>query len=116
MNHDVATFSNLGLLLFFFLLARFHLDFDFSGAYTLALAFHVPLLSFLRFGEILIDVLDCEEWPCDVVVVSNCFESRAFCRETSRGVKIADGELNAWHVIDIVDVLSWVRAAIQQYT
>ena len=55
---------------------------------------HVPLLRFLRFGEVLVDIFDSDQWPANKVALADCVEPSSFCWETAACMDESDALFN----------------------
>ncbi len=55
---------------------------NFSGADSLTLATHMPLLSLLGSREKFHDIFDIDEWPGEIIAVADGLEPRGFSWET----------------------------------
>ena len=69
---------------------------------------HVALLGLLRLREILINILDIDERPSEVVSCADASEPGGFGGKTCCAVKISYHFLNARELIHIVDGFIWV--------
>ena len=69
----------------------------------MALVLHVALLGLLRFGEVLVDVLDVYERPRQVISIANALEPSGIGGETGCAVEVADGLLDAGELVHVVD-------------
>ena len=58
---------------------------------SLALAAHVPLLSFLGFREVLGDVFYIDEWPAEINSFTNSLEPGGFCWEARHTMEVPNG-------------------------
>jgi hypothetical protein len=72
---------------------------------SLALAAHVPLLSFLGFREVLCDIFYIDEWPGEIISYANSLEPRGFCWAARRAMEVPNGWFNAGEFVYIVEVL-----------
>ncbi len=72
---------------------------------SLALAVHVPLLSFLRFRDVLGNVIYIEEWPGEIISFADSLEPGGFCGEACRAVEVPNGRFNARELVYAVEVL-----------
>jgi hypothetical protein len=72
---------------------------------SLALAAHVPLLSFLGFREVLGNVFYIDEWPGEIISFADSLEPGGFCWEACRTVEVPNGWFDAGEFVYIVEVL-----------
>ena len=71
----------------------------------MALAAHVPLLSFLGFGEVLCNVFYIDEWPREIISFANSLEPGGFCWEARRAMEVPYSGFNAGEFVYVVEVL-----------
>ena len=50
----------------------------FGGLHSLPLIFHMNLLGFFRFWEVLADIFHCNQWPGQVVPFADAFDTHGF--------------------------------------
>jgi hypothetical protein len=72
---------------------------------SLALAVHVPLLSFLGFREVLCGIFYIDEWPGEIISFADSLEPGGFCWEACRAVEVTNGRFNAGELVYVVEVL-----------
>ena len=69
----------------------------------MVLVAHMYFLSFLRLGKKILDILDVDKGPCEVVVLSDDFETGYLCGETGGAVEISNFWFNTGDLVEIVD-------------
>ena len=65
----------------------------------------VSLLNFLWIRKVFVDIVDCDEGPCQVVAVADAFETCGFGGKTSSDVEIPDCALDIGKLIDAMNGL-----------
>jgi len=69
---------------------------------SLALAVHVPLLSFLGFREVLCNIFFIDEWPGKIFSFADSFEPGGFCWEACHTVMVPNSWFNAGELVYVV--------------
>ena len=77
----------------------------------MALGAHVPLLSFLGFGEVLCNVFYIDEWPREIISFVNSLEPGGFCWEARRAMEVPNSKFYAGEFVYVVEVLLAVTFA-----
>jgi hypothetical protein len=72
---------------------------------SLALVAHLPLLSFLGFGEVLGNVFYIDEWPGEIISFADSLEPGGFCWEARCAVEVLNGWFDAGEFVHVVEVL-----------
>ena len=68
----------------------------------------MPLLRFLRLGEIFVDILNIDDGPQQVVIVTDALEPGGLGGETCRTMEVAYGFFDAGEFVHIIDGFMWV--------
>ncbi len=68
------------------------------------MAAHVPLSSFLGFGEVLCNVFYIDEWPREIISFANSLEPGGFCWEARSAMEVPNSGFNAGEFVYVVEV------------
>ena len=84
----------------------------FGGSNSLALVAHVSFLGLLQLRKKIVDILDGDKGPCEVVALSDALEPGCLCGEFFGAVKISYCCFGSGELVYVVDCVNCTWADV----